>query len=208
MNFSEITTLALAYTDREDDEVTTRMDKFILLVEARINRKLKTLDMSARSIIDLTVNPDQEYYQVPTDFGGLRDIEINTGPRRKTLVYLNPEQMNNLISSSADSLNITKIYYTITAQQIQIWPKQSSGNLEIIYYQRVPPLTSVNDQNWIGDEFPDAYIHGICQEITAFAKDTEGFKIWKLRFDESLAEIQLEDRENRWSGTPLEVKIG
>lgn len=208
MNYTEITTLALAYADREDDEVTNNIDNFILLVESRINRKLKTLDMSARSVIDLTTFPDQEYYVLPDDFGGLRDIEINTVTRRKTLVYLNPEQMNNLISSSADSLNITKIYYTVIARQIQIWPKQSAGNLEIVYYQRVPNLTSADPNNWIGDEFPDAYIHGIVQEISAFAKDSEAFKIWKLRFNESLDEIQLEDRENRWSGTPLEVKIG
>lgn len=208
MNFTEIQDLALAYADREDDEVTTRMDKFILLVEARINRKLKTLDMSARSVIDLTVNPDQEYYQVPTDFGGLRDIEVNTGPRRKTLVYLNPEQMNNVISSGGDGINVSKIYYSIVAQQIQIYPLQSEGNLEIIYYQRVIPLTAAAPNNWISDEFPDCYIHGIVQEISAFAKDAEAFKIWKGRFDESLAEVQLEDRENRWSGTPLEVKVG
>ena len=208
MNYTEITELALAYSDREDDEVTTRIDDFILLVESRINRKLKTLDMSVRSVIDLVANPDQEYYQLPDDFGGLRDIEINIGPRRKTLEYVNPEQMNNIISSTADSLQITKIYYSLIARQVQLWPTQSVGDLEIVYYQRVPNLTAADPNNFISDEFPDCYIHGLVQEISAFAKDADAFGIWKKRFDESLDEIQMEDRENRWSGTPLTVKVG
>lgn len=209
MNFTEITELALAYADREDDEVTTRMDKFILLVESRINRKLKTLDMSVRSTIDLVANPNQEYYQLPDDFGGLRDIEVRTTNRRRTLTYLNPEQMNNRITAGqSDGLNDGKIYYTVIARQIQIFPLQSDGFLEIIYYQRVPNLTAADPNNFISDEFPDTYIHGIVQEISAFAKDADAFKIWKGRFDESLDEIQVEDRENRWSGTPLTAKVG
>ena len=208
MNYTEITDLALAYADREDNEVTSRIDNFILLVESRINRKLKTLDMSVRSIIDLVANPDQEYYQLPSDFGGLRDIEVNTTNQRKTLSYLNPEQMNNLITSSSDGARISKIYYTLIARQVQIWPLQSLGNLEIVYYQRVPNLTAADPNNFISDEFPDCYIHGIVQEISAFAKDADAFGIWKKRFDESLDEIQLEDKENRWSGTPLTAKVG
>lgn len=214
MNYTEITDLALAFSDRSNDtEVLANIDNFILLVESRINRKLKTLDMSARSIIDLVANPDQEYFQLPSDFGGLRDIEVNfstgsTPGKRKTLVYLNPEQMNNLISASTDGVGITKIFYTLIARQVQVWPTQSNGNLEIVYYQRVPNLNIADPNNFISDEFPDTYIHGIVQEISAFAKDVDAFKIWKGRFDEALGEIQLEDSENRWSGTPLTAKVG
>lgn len=208
MNYTEITDLALAYADREDSEVTSRITKFLLLVEARINRKLKTLDSSVRSVIDLAANPDQEYFVLPNDFGGLRDIEVNTGEKRLTYTYLNPEQMNALISSAATAINIAKNYYTLISRQLQVWPKQSAGNLEIVYYQRVPPLTTADPNNWISDQFPDCYIHGLVQEISAFAKDAEAFKIWKGRFDESLAEIHVEDQENRWSGTPLTTKVG
>ena len=212
MNYTDITELALSYMDREDAEVTSRVDKFILLIESRINRKLKVSDMSARSVVDLTTtDPDQEYFQLPDDFSGLRDIQIShTGGGITTLNYLNPEQMNNFINSGAQIGFVTgsKIYYNIIARQIHVVPAQSSGFLEIAYYQQIPNLNATDPNNWISDEFPDIYIHGLCQEIAAFTKDSDAFGIWKARFDESLNELHVEDSENRWSGTPLEVKVG
>lgn len=222
MNYTEITDLALSYADREDTEVTSRIDSFLLLVESRINRKLKTLDMSARSVVDLTTtDPDQKYFQLPDDFGGLRDIQVNLTDNAsnlssvRTLTYVNPEQMNNLENSGAQVGDITgrRIYYTIIARQIQIYPPQApvapnGGTLEITYYQRVPPLTAADPNNWISDEFPDSYIHGLLVEISSFTKDRDAFAIWKSRFDESLDEIQTEDSDNRWSGTPLTTKVG
>lgn len=222
MNYTEITELALSYADREDDEVTSRIDQFLLLVESRINRKLKTLDMSARSVVDLTTtDPDQKYFQLPDDFGGLRDIQVNRTDGNgdetsvRTLGYVNPEQMNNLENSGAQVGDQTgrKIFYTIIARQIQIYPPQepvapNGGTLEITYYQRVPPLTVDDPNNWISDEFPDAYIHGLLVEISSYTKDVNAFGIWKGRFDESLEEIRSEDEENRWSGTPMTIKVG
>lgn len=216
MNYTEITELALSYADREDDEVVSRIDQFLLLVESRINRKLKVLDMSARSIVDLTTtNPDQKYFQLPDDFGGLRDIEVNrNGSTFRSLDYVNPEQMNNLQNSAQfGSATGRKIFYTIIARQIQIYPPQTAtppdtAQLEIVYYQRVPPLTVADPMNWVSDEFPDTYIHGLLVEICSYTKDATAFAIWKGRFDESLSEIQIEDSDNRWSGTPLTTKVG
>ncbi len=216
MDYTEITELALSYTDREDDEVTSRIDSFIQLVESRINRKLKVLDMSARSVVDLTTtDPEQKYFQLPDDFGGLRDIEVNTennpdGASYRTLGYVNPEQMNNL-QNSAQFGNATrrKIFYTIIARQIQIFPPQDDGFLEITYYQRVPNLNASDPNNWISDEYPDAYIYGLCSEISSFVKDAQAFALWKARYDEALEEIRVEDKDSlRWSGTPLTMKVG
>lgn len=210
MNYTEITELALSFADREDDEVISRIDKFLLMVESRINRKLKVADMSTRSIVDLTTTaPDQEYFQLPDDFGGLRDIELNSpdGPRC-TLTYLNPEQMNARASALQTGQSTPKVYYNIIARQIQIFPPQQTGFLEIVYYQRIMPLTPTDPNNWISDETPDAYIFGLLVEISSFTKDADAFGIWKGRFDEAIDELEVDDDKTRWSGTPLTTKVG
>ena len=46
MTYNDIVNLTLGYADRQDDEVATRMDNFLRVTEARINRVLMTLDMS------------------------------------------------------------------------------------------------------------------------------------------------------------------
>ena len=49
MNYTELVATSIAYADRYDLEVTDNVDTFIILVEARVNRLLKTRKQSART---------------------------------------------------------------------------------------------------------------------------------------------------------------
>ena len=205
MDYTEIVDMALSYSDREDAEVADRMDRFLRIVEARVNRKLRVSGMSIRATVPL-IDGDS-YYGLPPDFGGLRDIEISSSPdaNNKTLFYMSPEQLNNHSNSGGQG---SKIYYTIVAQQIQISPAQSMGIMEVIYYQKLIPLTSIEPVNWLSGINPDAYIFGLLVEISAFAKDKDAATLWNGRFVEVLDEIDNEDKTDRWSGTSLEIRVG
>jgi hypothetical protein len=43
----------------------------------------------------------------------------------------------------------------------------------------------------------------MCAEISAFAKDAMGFELYKMRFNEALADIAMDDQVTRWSGPSL-----
>lgn len=210
MDYEDIRTLSLSYADRQDKEVSDRIDNFLEVVESRINRALKVSSMSIRSTLDII--PAQEYYGLPSDFGGFRDIQINLAGsvdvegRRKTLKYLNPEQMNH--RSNSGNAGFDQVYYTLAAQQLQISPPQDEGLLEIIYYQKLVPLSVANPINWMSQFNPDGYIFGVLVEISSFVKDGEAASLWDRRFKEVIAEIEEDDGKARWSGTPLEVKLG
>jgi len=202
MNYSEIIELALGYADRSDAEVTDRMDDFLKLVEARVNRKLEVRKMSTRSQINTVEG--QAYYGLPTDFNGLRDIEI-AGDKTLTLRYLTPEQMNMQTQTSTDAY--TQIYYTIVADQLQIHPTQSDNVLEIVYYQMLPALTDVDIENWLSFVAPDAYVFGLLVEINSFVKDATTAQLWDGRFEQVMDELETDDKDDRWSGTPLQVRV-
>jgi hypothetical protein len=182
------------------------MDNFISIVEARVNRALRVAKMSVRATLD--VEEDKEYYGFPIDFGGLRDIQYTgtEGPVR-TLKYMSPEQMNNL-TNIVPSSDIVEVYYTIVAQQLQIFPPKATGTIEIIYYQKLDPLSGSNLNNWLGDTNPDCYVFGILVEISSFVKSKEATALWDLRFKEVLGEVLDEDAKDRWSGTSLQTRIG
>lgn len=210
MNFTEITDTALSYADREDDEVTSRMDKFLLMTEARINKKFKVASQSARAIIDMAAaDPNQEIFALPDDFGGLRSIKLAVvDGKHRTLTYVNPEQLANRISKGELGPAHMRIYYNIVAKELHIYPSQDAGNLEITYYQKIEALTAAEPNNWVSDDHPECYIFGLLVEITAFAKDADAFAIWQGRFNESITDIEFDDSITRWSGTPLVVHVG
>lgn len=203
MDYADIKTIALSYSDRADDaEVIARLDNFIGIVEARVNRALRVADMSMRATL---VAADQEYYGLPVDFGGLRDAEYQTADGVKcTMKYLAPDLMNVVSNVGSTAF----IYYTIVAGQLQIQPIKDTGTFEIVYYQRIPGLTSGNTTNWLGDDNPDCYIFGLMVEISAFVKNAEAAALWDDRFKGVIAEIEHEDQIIRWSGPSLQTHNG
>jgi len=206
MNYKEIVDAAKAYTDRYDEELADSMTSFTRVVEAKINNALRTGDQSVRAQIWLRAG--EEYYGLPCDWGGARDVEIlHEGEQHgRTLVYLAPEQMNQ-ISRQNNSDRGRHNYYTIIAGQIQVAPPADNQVLEIVYYQRLPELEQDEDTNWLTEKNPDAYIFGLCTEISAFAKDPILFESYKMRFAEALMDITQEDQVTRWSGPALRTQI-
>ena len=205
MNYTQIKQAALQYADKDKAaHVVASMDTFLRVVESRISRTLKIGKMTARATLPLL--KDQEYYGLPVDFAGVRDIEIRdnlTSRDRTTLVYASPEQMNMLAKSSSTTLS-----YTIIANQLQIYPPQVDKLVEIVYYQRIPELTDRRDTNWLSIYNPDAYIFGILVEINSFLKDDSATQMWESRFQAAISGIDRDDSASRWSGTPLTIKAG
>jgi len=207
MNYKQVKDAAQSYVDRYDQELVSAIPGFTKVVESKINTALKTGEQSVRAQIWL--ERDNEYYGLPSDWGGFRDVElVNQAPVSAggcvsppaggmTLIYVNPEQMNGT------SRKQRQRYYTVIANQIQIAPPADNQILEVVYYQTVPPLTADSDSNWLTEKHPDAYIFGLCAEICAFAKDAVGYELYRGRFVDSLMGIAQDDQVTRWSGPSL-----
>jgi hypothetical protein len=115
--------------------------------------------------------------------------------------------MNKLPRNRDSSFDSHHNYYTIIAGQIQVAPPTDNQVLEVVYYQRLPELNEDGDTNWLTEKNPDAYIFGLCTEISAFAKDPMLFESYKMRFNEALMDITQEDQVTRWSGPALRVQL-
>lgn len=208
MNYSELVATSQAYADRQDTEVVMNMDTFILMTEARVNRLLKTREQSCR-IFAPTVE-GQEYYPLPPDYIGMRDIQLDdpiptTTYEAQQFNYLNPEQFNAVRGQPYCGT----LWYTVIANQIQIFPIQDAGlAIELIYFQRVPPLTATDPDNWMATNHPDIYLAGMCAEISLFAKDYEAAKGWYDRLKVAVAELDNTDIQERWAGSSLVTRAG
>ncbi len=204
MNYDQIKTAAIDYADRKDAATAARMDTFLLMVEAQINRRLRTGAASRRATIP--TKEGEEYFGLPSDFAGLRDIEVapsGDSGDRVTPRYVSPEIMNSAVREGSSLL-----MYTIIANQIQINPTATGSVLEIVYYSKVTPLSQQVPETWLSVSAPDVYVFGLLVEISAFAKDADAAALWAQRFTQELTQIQNIDDVDRWSGPPLQIQIG
>ena len=183
MTYDEIVALAKAYADRSSDaEIIDNIDFFIIMAEVKINRLLKTSEASTRATV-LTLE-DKEYYSLPTDYNGLRDVELQLDTKRATCSYVSPEQMN-IINNTIDP---SGYYYTIIAGNLHILPIQEASTiLEIVYYAKLDNLTtSSSGYNWLSADYPDIYLAAIMVEISSFIKNGEAAMLWAQRVDKAV----------------------
>jgi hypothetical protein len=197
MLYADIVASALSYSDRYDaPEVVAQVDNFLRMVEARVNRVLQTRRQSRRA--ELVTTAGQDTYGLPPDFAGLRNIEYIVGTKKYPMKFMAPEMLD------IHALNNGATYaYTILGNSISVFPTDGNNIIEITYFQQLVPLTSAAPENWLSRISPDAYIQGLLVEINAFVKDAEASAIWEQRFRNTLADIQTEDSEDRWSGPSL-----
>ena len=206
MNYADIVNLTLGYADRQDTEVTSRIDLFMRVTESRVNRVLMTLDMSNRAKTPMDANT--EYYSLPTNYSVMRSIKVinNTNSAsRVTLLQVNPEQMANLVNNGETQFPC----YTVISGNIHVQPfYDSTHSLEIDYFQTLPPLSTSITTNWLSDSNPDVYVFGLLVEINSFVKDAEASTLWDGRFQQAMSEITLHDAKSTWSGTSLTTFAG
>ena len=211
MNYQEIIAAGVAYADRlSDPEVNANLDLFLRLGEARLSRLLKVRKASVKAVL---LGNGGNTYALPPDYGGMRDIQIvpfDTTKRVLILDYINPRQMNiKQQVDDADRVNNQLGYYTIAADQLEFASDVTASTIEILYYQRIPPLTSEEDEdtNWVSDDHPDMYLSLLMYEIEIFVKNYDVADGWEARLDKALGELVVTDVSERWSGVPLATKV-
>lgn len=206
MNYDEVKAMAQLYADRTDIDVVRNMDNFILMAEARMNRVLRVGEQTHR-IYTNTVT-DREYYTLPPEYNGMRVLQFNEGKVDASKVikleYVTPEA---LITLQANDDNSGTIHYTVINNQIQLHQTlPGGGTLEIVFYRKVPRLTSTNPSNWMSNDHPDVYVSGVSAEIELFVKNYDASKLWDDRMSRGIEEIRENDIGNRWVGAPMAIR--
>ena len=208
MNYYEIIETSKAYADRHSDtEIEANLDYFIILVEARINRLLKTRNQTSKTIadaIDLS-----ELYTLPADYRGMRLVKAHNGSIQtytSTAIY----EYCSAEEFERRKKNLMRVpCYSLEGSEMRIFPTIPEGHiLEITYFQKVPPLNKVQSQNWMSEQNPDIYISGMMSEIEAFTKNYEVSKTWDSKLTRSIEEISNSDLDEQHSSKPMQIKLG
>lgn len=204
MNFTEIKTSVLGYSDRYDAEVNSKFSSFVPIVEGRINSVLSTR-LSLKDLVIPIVTLDTTF-PFPADLLFLKQVKLVNATGEAIFQYISEYYFNNVLANG-----ISKPYYTVTNAALKVsWTFLNDGSeaLHIRYEQQVPPLEAAGT-NWLSISCPQVYIFGLLVELYAFVKDAEAATLWDARFKQELDNIENTDYRTNWSGTTLlQTKLG
>lgn len=182
------------FLNRED--LSTQIPDFITLAEARFNRELRVNAMLQRD----TTTAMGSYVSLPPDW--LQHVSLTVTSPNDTydaLTYVSGEEYYDLRN---DGLTGTPRYYTIIDSNILLLPVPTGNvTMEIIYYGKIPALSSGNQSNWLLTRSPDLYLYASLLQAEAFLVNDERIPLWAGAVDKTIADMNLEsERAKRPQG--------
>ena len=192
-NYTELQASVVDFLNRSD--LTTVIPDFITLCEADMNRTLRTREMTVRTRAVL----DGQYLKLPSDFLGLRNIELQTDP-------VTPLQFRNLQNLDLHRVNNKTgkpLYFSIMQNNLEFAPIPDSVTeytLEIVYYQKIPSLATFTT-NWVIDTHPDLYLMGSLAQSAPYLQADERIAVWAGRYSQIIEQIRTSDENAKFSGS-------
>lgn len=209
MAITKLTELETAVADRlaRSDFTTAQVDECIALTEARMQRQLRTLDMETKTeVFNLTA----EYTPTPVDFLAVRDFYLN-GSYRRGLEMVAPEYMTKRYGSTwlggTTACGVPR-YYAIVGKSFRVWPVPSDTSATLVYYAKIPALSTGNVTNWVLLQHPDAYLYGALMEGAIRLQDQMAATGYGNLFSSALEGIQASSRRTRYTGPSMAVRPG
>lgn len=174
---------------------SARIVEGIALAEAKINRKLRTLDMVTKNA---TYSITGEYVAVPSNFGGVKTFYLNTAPQYN-LQAMSEEQLTDFLGTSERPR-----YYTIQGSNFRFAPvPNATYSSTLVYWLKVPALSVSNTTNWLLTSHPDAYLYGTLGEMEALVKNWDAAGNWEKMMYAMLEEVANQSNRDRWGSSPV-----
>jgi len=199
--YTELKASLANWLNRSD--LTTEIgDDFIKLAEADFNSKLRV-----RSMIDqVSITVNAETVAIPTDFLQIRDFYILAGQTKTPLVYSTPATMDATSGTSTTGRPST---FTILGDTIRFSPKpDASYTAKMNYFKKFPALSSSVATNYILGSHPAIYLYGSLFHAANFLGgiNPQQVQIWQQMFGTAMERLELNDREDEYNGSPLQVR--
>ena len=199
--YTELKASLANWLNRSD--LTTEIgDDFIKLAEADFNSKLRV-----RAMIDqVSITVDAETVALPTDFLQIRDFYILAGQTKTPLVYATPASMD---ATSGTSTSGRPSSFTILGDTVRFSPKPDATYTAVMnYFKKFPALTPSVSTNYILGSHPAIYLYGSLFHAANFLGgiNPQQVQVWQQMFGTAMERLELNDREDEYNGSPLQVR--
>jgi hypothetical protein len=210
--YSELQTAVANWLDRDD--LTARIQEFIALAEARMNRILRLAIML--NVDETTLGGATKLvagtrdYSLPSGYLQMLDFHLRTSPIT-ALSYITPENMNRMWAGSQSGRPES---YTILSdnssgtpiKKVRLGPAPDSAyDYSITFYKKIDALSITNTTEQMLTNNPDIYLYGALMEAEPFLMNDARVQLWATAYQQAVADLQEQDNKDRHSGSAMRV---
>lgn len=195
--YAELQSSIASWLNREGDtSLVAVIPDFIALAEAQIARDVRHWRQEKR----VTTSVNEQYENLPLDWLEMIQIQLTSGGR---LQVISADELQNRKESSLAARKPR--YYRLTSDQIEFYPApDSSYEVAMQYYARVPALTDTDTYNWVLTEYPDIYLYGALIHAAPYLIDDTRLNVWASLYQSAVDALNQDNEKSRVSG-PLRM---
>jgi hypothetical protein len=190
MTYASLTSMVLQYLERQDTAVVNAIPTFISLAEFEIAQEIKTLGQL--QVVEATMTAENAILQKPARWRKTVSMSVTVAGKKQP-VYLRKYEYLKSYWPDADQTDVP-LYYADTDWEhwyIAPTPDQDYA-FEVLYYERISPLSSTNQTNWLTQNAPNAMLFGTLLQAMQFLKNDQR-QIFQQKYTESLQALKAED---------------
>ena len=188
--YDNLVTAVLSYLERQDPAVLAQLPVAISLAEFDIATKLKTLGQL--SVAEFAM-PLSNVIQKPARWRKTTSMSVTVGGVRRPVLQRKYEYVQNYVASGAPPgpplyyADYDYDHWLVGPTPDQTYPA------EVLYYDRVEPLSSSNQTNWITNNAPQAMLFGTLLQMQSFVKSDARIAVFAQVYEDAMGALKQED---------------
>lgn len=191
MTYDSLTSIVLQYLERQDTAVVNALPAFITLAEFEIALEIKSLGQL--QLMTSTMTSGNAILAKPARWRKTVSMNVTDSSGDKQPVLLRKYEYLTSYWPDATSTGMPLYYADTDWDHWYLAPTPNTNySFEVLYYERMAPLSSTNQTNWITQNAPNAMLYGTLLQAMPFLKDDQR-QIFQQKYTEAMASLKTED---------------
>ena len=191
LTYDTLTATVQQYLERSDSAVTSSIPTFITLCEYEIAQEIKTLGQM--QVVTTNFQQNNPVLQKPARWRNTVSMAMVDGTGNRTPILLRKYEYLKSYWPVTTNTDIPKYYADYDYDHWFFAPTPSSAfSLEVLYYERIQPLSSTNQTNWLTMHAPNALLFGTLLQAMQFLKNDQR-TIFQQKYTEAITALKTED---------------
>jgi len=190
LTYDSLTSSVLQYLERSDDAVVNAIPTFITLAEFAIAEDVKTLGQL--QVVTSQLSISNPVVQKPARWRKTVSMNVTVNNQRIPVLLRKYEYLKTYWPDSSKT-DVPKFYADTDWDHWYVAPTPDAAyNFEVLYYERIEPLSSTNQTNWLTRNAPNAMLYGTLLQAIPFLKN-DARVIFEQKYKDAMAALKVED---------------
>jgi hypothetical protein len=191
LTYDNLITVVEQYLERKDPAVVNQIPTFITLCEFEIAQQIKTLGQ--QQVVNAVMSANNAVIQKPARWRKTVSFNVTGSSGAPSPVFL--RKYEYLLNYNTGGTTGQPLYYSdYDYDNWLVSPTPDAAYpFQVLYYERIAPLSSDNQTNWLTQNAPNAMVFGTLLQAMPFLKNDQR-QIFQQKYTEAMQVLSNEDK--------------